>query len=1677
MHGREVDEPSSGLVTPSTPIPRADLVEREERISASSPRSGVANQPGLAEAIEEITRRVQNGDKVSPEEYCQANPEWADLIRMLLSTLTDLAKLNGSPSPSTVSPPIYRPKILGDFVICREIGRGGMGIVYEAEQVSLGHRRVALKVLPAAVALDDRSKRRFEIEARAAGGLQHPHIVPVHAMGQHDGVPYYVMSYIEGATLASVVGAIRLHRDGERSLADLETSRSTEDLARDLLSNRFGGDSARIGIEPRLDFQSSHYVRAVVRLGVQAAEGLDHAHKRGILHRDIKPANLMLDHQGELWITDFGLARIIGESSVTMTGDLPGTLRYMSPEQALGKKRIVDQRSDIYSLGATLYELLTLEPAVGGQERWEILAWFERQEPLPLRPLNPAIPKDLSRVILKAMSREVSARYATAHDLGQDLNRFLEGRKVEARRANIWTQTYWWVRRNPIVASLLTVVFTLLVVGLIGMTMLWRIANNEAERANVEANRANLTARAESVRRIDAQTEIAQRDFDRGLELAQRGEADHGALWMAEGLAKAPPERPEVSPTARMNLTSWLGEVPRLKVVLDHQARVTRAFFLRDGRAVLSATDDGNVQIWDTATGHPIGPPMNHGAPVVTVASAPDQRRILIGGVDRKVLVRDSTTGRTIGQPIYHDGTGLTAAFALDGQLVITHSQDHSVRLWDASTGSALAQPSGLGEVSCVDLSADGRYLLTGGTDGMARIWNLASAVETGTRFQHASTVTKLRFSPDGRLIATRAKDGAFRLWDASNGQPIGPILDRDVSNAAIMFSPDSKVVLNIHSGGTASLLSTSSGSRVGVALSHGKDISIAGFSPDGRYLITGSMDHTARIWDAATGRPVGSALRHQLPVKDVAFSPSGRLVLTASDDSTVKLWEIDEIGTAPSTPDLGNRPVAEARTLTIPRPGIPFNVAVFSPDRTRVLVGSATTGVARLIETERGQPIGPPMVHRWSKVRAVAFSPDGRRIATSSHPGSGDESEGVNTTCQVWDVETAKPDTPIFPHRNYVSALAFSPDGKVLAAGDYGGEVKLWNVSNGTNPRPVFRAGSIVHCVAFSPEGRLLAAGTDEPVQKVVIWDLETGKIRDQPIRFKMSVNQLAFSPDGRRLAIGSDDTTARIVDIASNRIVGQPLGHADYVRGIAFSPDGRFLLTVNSGWSETSYARLWDAFKGEAASPAMVHSGTAESGSLAFSPDGTYFVVGCDDGSVHLYDRASATPIGPPRLLRSRILEVAFRPDGRSFVAVDDRGDVRSWPVPFATNEPINQLVQKARVRSGVELDRDHVFTVLSPEAWLSSRDGIRGPRQSVGSTDEMAWHESCARDAEATGNSFAADWHLKLLISARPEEGLPRARRARMLLLAGEKELARSEIARSIELGPKAIILDWLGQRAEDFRASGYPADALWLLDAVVAARPSDWFVHARRAEALAMLGRIREREIELKSAIEKGADIPFVIRLAEEWSRAGRWKLAADLYDRAIKSGVVPYEVWGQAALASLEIDDEVGYRHVCETLRVRFPGSLEDRWFLMLTGDVCVRGRGGFGADHRAQEAWLHGLMAASNVQQKGLKHSILSLIGGLHYRLGHFREAIEWVNQAVAAEDGQINPEDELWLAMAHQQCGEHEKARKVLAAGNWDGSARIAREFWEAVGYRLLRREAERLILDPGFPTEPFTP
>jgi serine/threonine-protein kinase len=547
-------------------------------MSMSESRSAV-----VLRLAEEFLERYRQGQRPSLKEYIDRHPELATEIKEVfpaMALMENIAladeSLAGDATGDETTKDNAPPQQLGDFRILREVGRGGMGIVYEAEQMSLG-RHVALKVLPRKVLLDAAQKRRFEREAKAAARLHHTNIVPVFGVGEHEDMPFYVMQFIQGLGLDEVCQEIKRLRTGAPAAPSSSEGGkpykdvSAVDVARSLLTGTFaadepGEDAPRLSSSDTRTLRTSSvslpgsesadgknkkatYWQSVARIGIQVADALAYAHKQGIQHRDIKPSNLLLDLRGTVWVTDFGLARADNEEHLTQTGDIVGTLRYMPPEAFEGR---TDPRSDLYSLGLTLYELLTLRPAFAEQDRHKLVKQVTTEEPARLDKLNRSIPRDLVTIVHKAIDRDPSRRFQAAGEFAADLQRFLADEPIQARRVSVAERGWRWCKHHPGVASL-TAALVLLLVGVTVASLLAaahfdRVASREAQAADNERlarleavqakeQEAALRKQAEEAK---TQEESAKRQAESNFAKARQAVDDYFTTVSESQLLKVP---------------------------------------------------------------------------------------------------------------------------------------------------------------------------------------------------------------------------------------------------------------------------------------------------------------------------------------------------------------------------------------------------------------------------------------------------------------------------------------------------------------------------------------------------------------------------------------------------------------------------------------------------------------------------------------------------------------------------------------------------------------------------------------------------------------------------------------------------------------------------------------------------------------------------------------------------------------------------------------------------------------------------------------------------------------------------------------------------------------------------------------------------------------------------------
>jgi WD40 repeat protein/serine/threonine protein kinase len=1318
----------------------------------------------LGQIADEFVEAFRQGKRPSVEEFARRYPEHADEIRDMLPALVLMEKAksadgrcrepSGTGAARLGSPGLQQ---LGDYEILREVGRGGMGVVYEAQQLSLG-RHVAIKVLPASALLDARQLGRFQREARSAAKLHHTNIVPVFGVGEQDGLHYFVMQFIPGLGLDVVLDELRRLRrpHAEPALtqdaapagpANGSRDVSAVDVARGLLTGEYRppapdgaltitpGEASPVASAPpapersavaraadtsatiRLPGQSetsklselgSQYWQSVARVGVQVADALAHAAGQGVLHRDIKPANLLLDETGNVWVTDFGLAKADTDGDdLTRTGDIVGTLRYLAPKRFNGQG---DLRSDVYSLGLTLYELLALRPAFDEPDRNKLVKQVMHDEPARPRKLNRAVPRDLETVVLKAIARDPAHRYQSPAALADDLKRFVEDRPVKARRTNAAEKLWRWCRRNPLPASLVAGIVGVFLAGFAGVFWQWRVAKQRTrdarEALEAKENEGAQRQLAEGKAR-ESRQRLIQLHVANGTRLLEEGDLLDALPWLTEALALEQGDRAREE-RHRVRIAAVLGQAPRLVRLWHHDHEVEHVAFSPDGRRIVTASKDHTARVWDVRTGAAVSPPLRHGHLVWKAAFSPDGRRVVTAGHDRTARVWEVRSGQAVGPPLPHNGPVVDASFGPDGRWVVTACTDGTARLWDAATGAPRTPPlKHASWLYSVSFSPDGRHVVTASNDHTARVWDAATGRPTAPPLRHAAAVRSAAFSPDGRRVVTASEDRTARQWDAATSQPAGPPLEHGDRVLRAVFSPDGRYVSTCSDDATARVWDAATGGAVTAPMKHRNSVRSASFSPDGRYVVTVSHDHTARVWEAATGEPVTPPLRHGWLVSSACFSPDGRRVVTASADWTVRLWDI--AGRVPAP-------------LTV-RHGQNVYCTAFSPDG-RSLVTASSDSTARVWSALSGKPVTGLLRH-GAAVRHACFSADGRRVVTAS----GDR------TARVWDAATGRALIPPLKHHGGVVLATFSPDGNRVLTASADGAAQIWEAHTGRPLGPRLQHRERLFAAAFSADGRRVVTASGDGTARV--WDAATGAPRTPPLQHRGPVEAASFSPDGRRVVTASADYSARVWDAETGAPLTAPLRHGAGVAAASFSPDGRRVVTG----SRRGTARVWDAATGAPVTPLLNHGrGQIR---VSFSPDGRRLATGGGDYDARVWDAATGEALGPPLRHRGWVHHLAFSPDGRRLATACQDEAARVWHLPSPDPRPLEDLVLLAQVLSAQRIDAtDGLAAQRRALEVLRSRY----PGDFAGSVPEaLAWHrleaEACLREK----NGPAALFHL--------------------------------------------------------------------------------------------------------------------------------------------------------------------------------------------------------------------------------------------------------------------------------------------------------------------------------------------
>jgi serine/threonine protein kinase/WD40 repeat protein len=1511
------------------------------------------------------------------------------------------------------------PRVPG-YELLAEVGRGGMGVVYKARHKRLD-RVVALKMILASAHATPAELLRFFSEAEAIARLRHPNIVQIYEVGEHEGRPFLALEYVDGGSLAQ-----------------------------------------RTAGQPQPP-------RAVAALVERLARAVHHAHQQGIVHRDLKPANILLDCRfsvfdsrlegqeegadraaienrkskienplGHPKIADFGLAKQIrAPAHLTPSGAVLGTPQYMAPEQAVGRPDAVGPAADVYALGSILYELLAGRPPIIGADPVDTVLRVVSEEPIPLSRLQPATPRDLAVVCMKCLEKDPARRYATAEELADDLARYLRAEPIRARPAGEWDRLVKWARRRPAVAGLLGALLVTLAAGA-AVSTYFAFEEREQARAAGTARDKALVAQGEA-RAAAADTVRAKRQSDllaadlvlqKAVAEAEGGFVDRGLFRLVEALRLGPPDAGDFHRIVRTNLAAWEDRLPRLQLTL---ARVERVWFEGPtGRRTLTA-DGAVVRHWDPDGGRPLGAPGGVRCPGDVVEVSADGRLAILdvgGSGPPHLSCYDLADGRTLGKPFpyrrlpsSHVQISPASDFVALTEAVPTAGGERlATRCWRVQTGD----PAG-GEVQGdgrLLRASDGRTVLMvlpeddgrpGGPALPARFVDLASGQDlAGVTADFTPAGPFLAWS--GGRLATLERGAVVRSWDPATGRP-----------AREAWRPD-------HGG---------------------KGATPVGLTADGRTAVVLGTDDRVRWYDLAGGhvRAATVAFATDRP-RHLALSPDGRAVLVASWSGTARLWRLK--GLSPPRP----APVNPRRL---------FRTAAYSPDRRYVATGSGPIEqglYAEVSDATTGEPVGRPVQGpSWGPV----FSPDGKLFATHAPPV-----EGEPIVARVWEVATGRAVTPPLTSPTYIHAVQFSPDGKVLAIGSVGATL-LYDVPAARLLAALPQEGPVTRLL-FSPDGKYLAtasrSGWTNQRPGVRLWDLASQQAVGEYI-LTMPAALIHghppadaalpyFSAAGDRLiTVEPADGRVRAWDVRTGRAAGPPrqLHPGLSFERAAFRSDGARLLT---GYANGD-VRAWDLATGQALGDPMPHpAGVVD---LAFSPHGALAAVACADGTARLWDAAGSRPVSPPWTHRHSPAAIAFTTDGRRVLTTELDGTTHSWDVPEPLAGEADSIKARLEALSGSHRV-SHDVVLLGPDVWQHRR-AAAPPTAEDHEQASLDWHEARAREAEQDGDVMAALGHVSQLSEAGADAWRSEFRRARFLALAGRPGEAEAADRRAAALAGPERTAAWYGRCAAAGAAAADWKLAAWYLDRLVAVSPGDWVPYVRRADARERLGQSRDALADLVRAVERGAETPVVVRLAEAQAAAGEWPQAAGTYARATSQASVPFTAVYRYALACLKAGDSAAYRRTCQAL-IRSLGPAPDPHLANGLAMMCVLGPDAvtdWTAVERVMEQALAAVAAADlPAAEKGaVRHAFLNTYGAVLLRAGRSRDAVARLREGLAAAPGEGTWQDWLFLAAAHHRLGELDEARDCFQ--KFVRLRPPSRPFsWDAVEADLLQVEVEAL-------------
>ena len=1005
-------------------------------------------------------------------------------------------------------------RYLGDYELERKLAQGGMGVVYRARQVSL-NRPVAIKLILAGQLASKEALQRFQREAEAVAQLEHPGIVPIYEIGEDQGHHFFSMALIEGDSLAQ-----------------------------------------RLQQGPFPHREAASVMRKV-------AEAVAYAHEQGIIHRDLKPANILLDRQREPKVIDFGLARLASEDrGLTSTGAVMGTPSYMSPEQAQGEGNHVGPLSDVYSLGAVLYCLLTGRPPFQAASSLDTLRQVLEREPAVVTTLNSEVPRDLETICHKCLQKDPVKRYSSARGLADDLRRWEGGEPITARPISTIERGWRWVCRNPTVSTLIAT--TLLSILLGAGASLWF-----GTQAQVEASRVRNAERQERQARAVAEAEATNAREAEANSKASEAQARvaEAAARTAEAKAKRTLARSNYFLALSRGKEGRLGEANELLERIPEEDRnvewglAAREFegsnhtwsghnvrfsaISPEGTRLAGGGSNNTLKVWDAATQQEMLTMIGHAKPVVSVAFSPDGRRIVSGSEDNTAKVWDATTGQEMQTMIGHTNLIIGVAFSPDGTRIVSGSWDQTLKVWDAATGEELHTLKGHKlPVQHVAYSPDGTRIASGSWDNTLRVWDAATGQALKTLDEHTKKVDSVAFSPDGTRIVSGSWDNSLKVWDVATGVVLRTLNGHAKHISHVAYCPDGSRIVSASWDETVKVWDAETGQELASLTGHTQPVSTATYSPCGRRIFSDDVDGSLKVWDAVPQREWSQPTEKPVPVRSVCFSPDGTRIVSGGFDRSLTVWDAE----------------TRQRLLRLTGHKDIITQLTYSPDGTRIVSGSGDDTL-KIWDAATGEMLQTLSGHK-NLIDGVAVSPDGTEIVSAS----------FDNTLKVWDAATGRELRTLVGHDGPVTGVAYSPNGRQLVSASFDKTLKVWNAATHQELMTIARQNDVFGCVAYSPDGtRIVSEGEGGTLK---MWDAATGQELRTLTGHTNAVTCLAYSPDGTRIVSGSLDKTLKIWDHSTGEELLTLSGHTANVTDVCLSPDGKRIIST----SMDGTIRVWD-------------------------------------------------------------------------------------------------------------------------------------------------------------------------------------------------------------------------------------------------------------------------------------------------------------------------------------------------------------------------------------------------------------------------------------------------------------------------------------------------------------------